>query len=197
MSNLARILLVIGVVLNADRAVAHPVFQGATGFYGGLLHPLFVPAHLMVLLALGLLIALHPPHWRWQAVGVYFAALIAGLLAIALAVVPVFANEALLGLALVSGGLVLLARAPPAPLSWLLAGATGLALALDSPPEAISLAEANLTLLGTAIGAVILLLAVIGAAAQLRRNWQRIGARILGSWITASAILVLALRFAR
>jgi len=28
-------------------------------------------------------------------------------------------------------------------------------------------------------------------------NWCRIGARILGSWIAASAVLVLALRFAR
>jgi hypothetical protein len=32
---------------------------------------------------------------------------------------------------------------------------------------------------------------------RLRRHWQRIGIRIAGSWIAASAILVLALRFLR
>jgi hypothetical protein len=33
--------------------------------------------------------------------------------------------------------------------------------------------------------------------ARSRRDWQRIGVRIAGSWIAASAILVLALRLAR
>jgi hypothetical protein len=31
---------------------------------------------------------------------------------------------------------------------------------------------------------------------RLRRDWQRIGLRIAGSWISASAVMVLALRFA-
>jgi len=76
----------------------------------------------------------------------------------------------------------------------LLAGAVGLAVALDSPPETISLRDANLALLGTAIGAVLVLLAVLQVATRLTRGWQRIGARIVGSWIAATAILVLALR---
>jgi len=37
--------------------LAHAPFIGVDGFYGGLLHPLLVPAHAMALLALGLLIA--------------------------------------------------------------------------------------------------------------------------------------------
>jgi hypothetical protein len=35
------------------------------------------------------------------------------------------------------------------------------------------------------------------AAARLTRNWQRMAARVFGSWIAASAVLVLALRFVR
>ena len=57
--------------------------------------------------------------------------------------------------------------------------------------------EANLTLVGTAFGAVLLLLALLQGTARLRHHWQRIGARIAGSWIAAIAILVLALRLVR
>lgn len=38
---------------------------------------------------------------------------------------------------------------------------------------------------------------VIAIATQATRPWQRIGIRIAGSWIAASAILVLALRLVR
>ena len=37
---------------------------------------------------------------------------------------------------------------------------------------------------------------LVQGTSLLRRDWQRIGARIVGSWIAASAILVLALRVA-
>ena len=38
---------------------------------------------------------------------------------------------------------------------------------------------------------------VIFISMHSKRSWQRIGVRIVGSWIAASAILVLALRLAR
>ena len=100
-------------------------------------------------------------------------------------------------LALVTGVLVALARPLPEATGCVLAVATGFAIALDSPPEVISVREANIMLIGTAFGASILLVAVVEAASRLTRNWQRIGARIFGSWIAASAILVLALRLVR
>ena len=121
-------------------------------------------------------------------------AVLIGLGAIALAYVPRFAEETLLAFAAITGLLVALARPLPQGLGVLLAAAIGLSLALDSPPEALSLMQANLTLLGTALGAVLLLLALLQATSRLRQHWQRIGARIVGSWIAASAILVLALR---
>ena len=52
-------------------------------------------------------------------------------------------------------------------------------IALDSPPEGISLREANLALLGTGLGAAMVLAALVWLASLLRRDWQRIGARIL------------------
>ena len=191
MNFIARAWVAVAFVATAAPASAHPVF-GVTGFAGGLLHALLVPTHLMAVVALALLIG--QQRRGRGAVIAYAAAIIAGLGAIALAYVPTRAEEGVLAAAASAGLLVALARPLPRSVGVLLAGAVGLAVALDSPPETISLRDANLALLGTAIGAVLVLLAVLQVATRLTRGWQRIGARIVGSWIAATAILVLALR---
>jgi urease accessory protein len=180
-----------------DGAGAHPALQGAGGFTGGLLHVLLVPSHVIAVVALGLLIGQQAPRGLRSAGLVYAAAVLMGLVALALAYAPTYAEEALLLSSMLCGLLVALARPMPQAILLPLATATGLALALDSPPDAISIADANLALFGTAICACILLGLVIAVAVRLRQGWQRIGLRIFGSWISASAILVLALRFAR
>jgi hypothetical protein len=54
-----------------------------------------------------------------------------------------------------------------------------------------------LALAGTAIGAFLIVMFVAEVVVALRRDWQRVGVRIAGSWLAASAILVLTLRLAR
>ena len=191
MNFIARAWVAVAFVATAAPASAHPVF-GVTGFAGGLLHALLVPTHLMAVVALALLIG--QQRRGRGAVIAYAAAIIAGLGAIAIAYVPERADEGVLAVAASAGLLVALARPLPRSVGVLLAGAVGLAVALDSPPEAISLRHANLALLGTAIGALLVLLALLQLTTRLTRGWQRIGARIAGSWIAATAILVLALR---
>ena len=166
-----------------------------TALFAGLLHPLVVPAHVLAIAALALLIG--QQDWRCSVPVAYVAAVLIGLGAIAMAYVPKFTEETLLAFAAITGLLVALARPLPQGPGVLLAAAIGLSLALDSPPEAIALKDANLTLLGTALGTVLLLLALLQATSRLRQHWQRIGARIAGSWIAATAILVLALRLVR
>jgi urease accessory protein len=168
-----------------------------TPFVAGLLHPLLVPVHLIAVMALVLLIGQQMPRWGNRAALCYAAAVAAGLIAIAFAYVPTLAEEGLLAAAAVAGLLVALAWPLPELIGIVLGAAIGLSLALDSPPEALRLSDANLTLVGTAIGAALLLFAAIQIIAHLRGDWARIGARVLGSWIAASAILVLALRFVR
>jgi urease accessory protein len=166
-----------------------------TALFAGLLHPLVVPAHVAAIVALALLIG--QQNWGRNVPLAYLVAVVLGLGAIAMAYVPKFTEERLLAFAAITGLLVALSRPLPQELGVLLAAAVGISLALDSPPEALSLMEANLTLLGTAAGAVLLLLALLQGTARLRHYWQRIGARIAGSWIAATAILVLALRLVR
>jgi urease accessory protein len=184
------------LLAGASAAQAHPVIQGASGFTAGFLHPLLLPAHGFALVALGLLIGQQQPHWGRSVPLIALTSVVVGLGAIALAYVPTLAGEALLASAAINGAAVALARPLPQVLGAALAAATGLALALDSPPDAISLLEANLALLGTAAGAVALLSAAVAISARLGRDWQRIGVRVLGAWIAASAILVLTLRLA-
>jgi urease accessory protein len=192
---IARAWILLGAVLllMAGEASAHPVF-GITGVRGGLLHPLVVPSHVMSAMALAILIGRQP---LGQAmVAVYALGLVAGLCAIAAAYVPTLAGEALLLLAAIAGLLVAWGRPLPWVVVALLAAAAGLAIGLDSPPEAVSIAEANLTLIGTALSGTAFLAVLALLASRLRRDWQRIGLRIAGSWISASAVMVLALRFA-
>jgi len=164
---------------------------------GGLLHPLAVPAHALALVALGLLIGQQRTGMRITAVAAFAVALIAGLSAIVLAVGPTSALDMLLAATALAGLLVALARALPALVCALLAAIIGVALGLDSPPEVIALSAATIMLIGTGIGACLALALVVAGASCLTAWWQRIGMRILGSWIAASAVLVLALRFAR
>jgi len=127
----------------------------------------------------------------------FAAALAAGLAAIAFAVGQTPAGNVVLLAAALIGILVALAMPLPLAVSTAFAAVTGAALGLDSPPQAISLAAATMTLIGTGIGACCALAIAVIAVRPLRRGWQRIGMRIVGSWIAASAILVLALRYAR
>jgi hypothetical protein len=83
------------------------------------------------------------------------------------------------------------------PAGCLLAAIAGAALAFDSSPGGISVSDANVALAGTLCGAVLLLLAVASLSTRLRGGWQRIGARIVGSWVSASALMVLALILGR
>jgi hydrogenase/urease accessory protein HupE len=103
----------------------------------------------------------------------------------------------LLAATVLTGLLVALARPMPAFVAAPLAAIIGAALGLDSPPEVIAISAATIMLIGTGIGACLALVLVVAGASYLTAWWQRIGMRILGSWIAASAILVLALRFAR
>jgi urease accessory protein len=185
----------------SDPAQAHPAFPGIGGFWGGFLHPFVVPVHLLAIAAAGLLISQmvmnQPAVARWSGPAAFAAGLIAGSMAIAGAFVPTHANEVLLGLAALGGLWIALGRSPLRLTSLLIAGLTGLAVALDSPPDAIRLHEAVLMQIGTLCGALVLFAALQEIAARFKRDWQRMGMRILGSWIAASAILVLGLRLAK
>jgi hypothetical protein len=165
-----------------------------SGVIAGLLHPLTVPAQALALLAAGLLVG--QQRGLVLPLAVFAVGVTTGLATIAFAARQTFSADVLLATAGSAGALVALAQPVPAA-STLVAGVSGIALGLDSPPQAISLTVAAQMLVGTAVGAWLALAVVVTCTRGLMRAWQGIGVRILGSWVAASAILVLALRFAR
>jgi urease accessory protein len=166
-----------------------------SGVIGGLLHPFAVPVHVLALVAIGLLIGRQSE--RLIPLAAFVAGLASGLGALALAFATTSAANILLAATILSALLVALAYQVPALVSVPLVATAGIALGLDSPPEAISIAAAVAMLIGTGIGASLAIAIVAVGTGRLCRPWQQIGVRILGSWIAASAILVLALRFVR
>jgi len=190
------VLACFALCLGATPALAHPAPLGLRGFWGGVLHPLFVIDHVMAALALGLLMG-RQPQWRWLPPIAFAVGLMGGVAVMMSGAVPRYANETILGIAVVAGVLVATAWPLPVRLGMALAAILGTAIALDSPPEVLSVGEANLMLVGTAIGATAFMIAVWQAARQARARWAQIAVRAVGSWIAAAAILALALRLVR
>ncbi len=185
------------LLISPGVAQAHVVIPGVSGFPGGLLHPVLVLSHALALIAFGLLAGMRPLRQRLALLALFAAAMVAAFGFVSLAYATDRAELAVLALAAITG-LVLAAR-PDAPMVAvaILAAFTGAAILFDSVPAVPSVRETIVTLCGTAIAATTMVAAAAFASAALPAFWPRIGVRIAGSWIAASAILVLALRLAK
>ena len=194
--NSLRATLGIGLVLLPGVALAHSPIKGLDTFYAGLLHPLFVPAHLLSVLALGIFFGQRGPKAVQTAIIAFLVATLLGLAATGIAK-PVDVELPLLLGAAVTGALVALDRQLPLPVCVLLAAALGLMIGFDSAQPQLSGRSWLAALLGTGIAVYLMLLYTMVFADWFgKRHWQRIGLRVLGSWAAASSLLVLSLAFA-
>lgn len=174
-------------------ADAHTTVKGMGEFVSGALHPVTTPAHILILLGLGLLAgqrapeSIKPPMLAFAAVsavalGLCIPRLISGVY-----------QPLLLALALCLGILVAMELRPKSIVVIALFSAAAAAIGLDSGPDAGSYVAVIKTLLGTWI---CLLVVVFDLAAYVaygaKQKWIRIGVRVLGSWIIAISLLVLA-----
>jgi hydrogenase/urease accessory protein HupE len=176
-------------------ALAHAPIRGLDSFYNGVLHPLFVPAHLLVLLVLGLLLGQQGPRENMAAILGFLAATLAGL-ATTVLLSDTGAGLPLLVCAMFCGLMVAAGRPMPSAAILLVAVICGLLIGLDSAQDHLGGREQFAMLFGSAVGIYLLLLYPMGLAEYLqRRQWQRIGVRVAGSWSAASALLVLTLTF--
>jgi hypothetical protein len=178
-----------------SQAWAHAPIMGIGGVLGGALHALLIPEHGMSLVALGVFLGREQPVARRREALIFTAALVCGLVVIAVIGEAALATDVLLLATAILGLLIAVDWAPPV-LGWLLAATIGVALALDSPPEVSSAGEAIRMLVGSGLGAAIAIVALVEAAGWYRAKGPLVVLRVLGSWIAAIAILVLALRIA-
>lgn len=190
----AALLLVAAAGLLPGTAHAHSPVEGMNEFYNGVLHPLLVPAQLLLILATGLFLGQRGPRENRLALPAYFLAAAAGLTAAGMDATPDAVQIFLLAGTMAIGLLTAIGRKPPLALYPAAGAFAGLFLGLDSTPEALEGRDRVLALVGTGVGLNLWLIYACGIADFFsRKPWQRIGLRVVGSWVAASSILVLAL----
>jgi urease accessory protein len=171
---------------------AHTSVLGLGDFYAGAFHPYLVPARLIALVALGLLLGQRSTPRVDAGLVAFVVALLFGVLCACLGVAAP-PEAALLSIGALTGLLVAAAVPLPQWLSRLLAGVVGLAIGLDSAPEALTFRATAVTISGTVVGTTLGLLYLLALSTYVKKPWHRIGVRVVGSWTGASALLVLAL----
>ncbi len=176
-----------------ETSLAHSPVQGISNFYNGLLHPVLVPAHLLLLVAVGLFWGQQGPEGIQPALGIYAFATVVGLTAAWFSIGTEF-ETFILVLSAVIG--LLIAINPQVKLLWcgVVALLAGFLLGIDSAQEALSGKEKLVTLFGSGVAICLLVLYPMALADHFNKKaWQKIGIRIVGSWVAASSLLVLAL----
>ncbi|HEY4135374.1 MAG TPA: HupE/UreJ family protein [Alphaproteobacteria bacterium] len=182
-------------------AAAHTVTEGTSGFTDGLQHPFGIPAHMMTILGLGLLLGQRDLATLRGPIYGFLAGLVGGLVLSPFLTTDVMTaglSATQLALVAVLGGLIAMSRPLPLALLATLGVIGGAVLGLDSAPDGATLQQTAACLAGTAIALILVLLNLVALAnyamAQAARHpWMSVGMRIVGSWIVAASLMVLAL----
>lgn len=194
MRALAPVLVILAIGVLAPRlAFAHVPFAGLNDLYNGLLHPVVVPAHLLLVAAAGLFLGKHGSRVVPPSFLLFCLFTFSGLVA-TIFYTGGIGERYLLGVAAVIGLLIAANLRIPFLLCLIVAALIGFLLGLDST-QAVLVGKAKFfSLLGSGLGLCFLFLYPLSFADYFGdRSWQKIGVRIVGSWVAASAILVLAL----
>ena len=186
-------ILLITILITPSTALAHGSIEGIGDFYSGILHPALVPAHLLVLLSLGLLLGQQGLSHSQVAFPVFVLTLTTGLLLTGLHLSPTPPIPVVLIIPALTGVLVAVSPERKISISVTVAAMAGLILGLDSAPDTLVTRARIMTLFGTGIGAISGLIYMTGLGELLKKYWQGIPVRILGSWVAACSLLVLAL----
>lgn len=196
MINTIKTIVFLTFLATPNFAAAHSPIKGIDNFYNGLLHPVFVPAHLLLLIALGLLVGQKGVTEKQASFVAFLVTTAIGLIAAWFSVGSEKEMYLLSGAAVIG---LLVASSLPMRSHWcaIIAAFAGLLIGMDSTQEALTGGKRLVTLFGSGIGILLVFLYVMGLADYFNKKpWQKIAVRVMGSWIAASSILVLAFSFA-
>lgn len=172
---------------------AHAVSTDLGDFYGGLLHPLTSPEHLLPLTALGLFAGQQSPRAGRRGLALLLFGLAMGLALSRLDstwTLPTRLNEVSI---LLFGALVATAWRQPGIVGWL-ALAAGLTHGYANGAALTEGMAGGLFMSGVITAGLLLFSIVAGTAVPLTSERSRIALRVVGSWIAATGIMLLALR---
>lgn len=172
---------------------AHVAVEGWSDLANGAIHPLVNPAQMLVVAGLALLLGAQVP-LRVKRPLVVFAS----TAAIALGLTPAGISgevwqPVLCAIALCLGGVVALGRPVPPLLVDGFCLIAAVALGLDSGVETAGWVAVLKTLVGTLFGLILLTFyTALASSNATGKPWAVAGVRILGSWIVAISLMVLA-----
>ena len=186
------LILVGGGLGLATPADAHTSISGVGLFPNGLLHPVAVPQHLLLLIGIGLWMGRRQERQIPPLLAVLNAGLVVGYAAPLWIDPTQITSLALAALTLIVGALLAVNRSVPTVLNISVFALAGLCVGLDSKPEALKANEILLLGFGIWIGVNILALNVMALSAKLQHPIAVIGIRIAGSWLIAMSLILLA-----
>jgi hydrogenase/urease accessory protein HupE len=168
-------------------------------FLQGLQHPLLTPSHLIILIALGILLGQQGRQHSTVGLLVFSVSVFLGLVITRFYSPEITLEISLLVIAGVISMLIILKLSLPRLIMIVFAMLTGGLIGVESAPVLIPGLKASriyTDMAGSLISVSLILLLVTVIAIFINRLWQGIALRIMGSWLFASAMMVLALMFA-
>jgi urease accessory protein len=190
-----RLLALTLLVFWPTASEAHSPIPSIGALYGGLLHPFLVPSQLMLLLAVNLAVGSSGRAPARLGSIAIIVGLSVGLVFGAPLPIAALSAKILLVAALACAIPVIFAATLGPSVAFVCSCLAGLLVGLDSAPESGPFGPVLLASVGTFIGGALLTLIVLALSVSVTRDWQRIGIRVLGSWIAAASILVTSLSF--
>ncbi len=181
------------LLVSISTAHAHLTVEGVGDVANGALHPWMSPAHLLVMVGLGLLLGQQVPLDLKTPMRVFAPVSALALLFTLAGNVSGVYQPVLIGIALVAAILVGLEIKLPRLAGGALCVAAACAVGLDSAVDTGSTLSVLKTLAGTwlSLNIAVFYIAVCASNA-VEYHWSRVGIRVLGSWIIAIALMVLA-----
>lgn len=181
------------VLVCPSAAYAHAPIEGLGTFYGYFLHPFFAPETALLVIGSALLAGQQGRQGARAGLGGVALGLAAGLVAIAvwpeMSIDPRFVLIA----AALAGALLTLDQSLHVFIPFLLGLTCGAVITLDPDLAVLEGRDVWLARAGLAAGLLFFTAVVSGLSAESRLPVLLIGRRILGAWVVAAAILVLAL----
>ena len=178
-------------LLLPQRALAHLVDTGLGPVYDGVSHVLLSPDDLLAVLALALLAGLNGARAGRRALFALTIAWCAAGAAGYWAGWPRGADAATVPSMLLLGALVATDRRLPSSLLAAIGVAVGMLHGWLNGAGIANAGRSGLALIGIALTVFAIAALVAGHAAALRAAWSRVVARVAGSWIAATGLLML------
>ncbi len=194
--SIIKLALLLGSLALSQSAFAHSPIKGIGFLFNGIVHPFLIPSHILLIVVLGFLMGQLQPKKHRVSILLFLFAIITSLSFSALNIkLPEYDwTFILLVIAVVIGLSSLFSINFPVWATSLVSLIAALVIGFDSQIDDLTGSIKIISLVGNGVGSYLMLLYAVAISETMSfKKWQQIGIRILTSWLSAGALMVLAL----